>query len=42
LKCSGGHFPAGCDLSLPRKAIYPGVLSLYREIDLGHTEVNES
>jgi len=35
LKCSGGHWPAGVDLSLPRKAVYPGVLGLYRELDLG-------
>lgn len=41
LKCSGNHFPAGCDLSLPRKAIYPGVLGLYREIDLGDTQADQ-
>jgi hypothetical protein len=41
LKCSGGHFPAGVDRSLPRKAIYPGVLALYRELDLGATDAEE-
>jgi len=41
LKCSGGHFPAGVDKSLPRKAIYPGVLALYRELDLGATDAEE-
>lgn len=35
LSCSGGRYPAGCDKQLPRKAIYPGVLDLYRELDLG-------
>jgi len=41
LLCSGGHFPAGSDKSIPRKEIYPGVLSLYRELDLGATTVRE-
>ena len=35
LLCSGGHFPAGVDRRFPRKAIYPGVCALYRELDLG-------
>lgn len=35
LLCSGGHYPAGLDARWPRKAIYPGVLALYRELDLG-------
>jgi hypothetical protein len=35
LSCSGGSFPAGCDMSYPRKCIYPGVLAFYRELDLG-------
>jgi hypothetical protein len=37
LACSGGSFPAGCDVSYPKKAIYPGVLAFYRELDLGTT-----
>ena len=35
LTCSGGSFPAGCDVSYPKKCIYPGVLAFYRELDLG-------
>jgi hypothetical protein len=35
LLCSGGNYPAGVDKSYPHKAIYPGVLSFYRELDLG-------
>eukprot|EP01039_Chlorochromonas_danica_P011102 gene11102-12368_t len=35
LSCSGGSWPAGMDLSYPKKAIYPGVLAFYRELDLG-------
>ena len=35
LVCSGGHYPAGMDRRWPRKAVYPGVLALYRELDLG-------
>lgn len=37
LLCSGGAYPAGIDRSLPRKTLYPGVLSFYRELDLGDT-----
>ncbi len=37
LTCSGGVWPAGIDTRYPRKAIYPGVLSFYRELDLGIT-----
>lgn len=37
LSCSGGAFPAGCDVSFPKKCIYPGVLAFYRELDLGTT-----
>ena len=37
LSCSGGAFPAGCDISFPKKCIYPGVLAFYRELDLGTT-----
>jgi len=32
---SGGHYPAGCDKRYPKKALYPGVLAFYRELDLG-------
>jgi hypothetical protein len=32
---SGGRFPAGCDTSYPRHELYPGVLSVYRELDVG-------
>jgi hypothetical protein len=35
LSCSGGSYPAGIDTSYPRKTVYPGVLSFYRELDLG-------
>jgi hypothetical protein len=41
LKCSGGHYPAGLDRSLPAKAIYPGVLALFRELDLGSNTEDE-
>merc|ERR1711871_1805715 len=32
---SGGRYPAGCDSTYPRKEVYPGVISFYREVDLG-------
>lgn len=35
LSCSGNSWPAGIDFSYPKKAIYPGVLAFYRELDLG-------
>lgn len=35
LSCSGGSYPAGMDTSYPKKALYPGVLAFYRELDLG-------
>jgi len=35
LLCSGGHYPSGVDRRYPRKAVYPGVCALYRELDLG-------
>jgi hypothetical protein len=35
LMCSGGSWPAGMDTAYPKKAIYPGVLAFYRELDLG-------
>eukprot|EP00656_Telonema_subtile_P054530 TRINITY_DN8182_c0_g1_i1.p1 TRINITY_DN8182_c0_g1~~TRINITY_DN8182_c0_g1_i1.p1 ORF type:complete len:603 (-),score=192.63 TRINITY_DN8182_c0_g1_i1:35-1843(-) len=33
--CSGGVFPAGVDRRLPKKEVYPGVLQLLKEIDVG-------
>jgi len=33
--CSGGSWPAGVGSSFPKKALYPGVLAFYRELDLG-------
>jgi len=35
LSCSGGMYPAGVDKRYPKKAVYPGVLAFYRELDLG-------
>ena len=35
LSCSGGSYPAGIDKRYGKKVIYPGVLSFYRELDLG-------
>jgi hypothetical protein len=35
LSCSAGSYPAGIDTSYPKKALYPGVLAFYRELDLG-------
>lgn len=35
LYCSGGMYPAGIDKDYPKKAVYPGVLAFYRELDLG-------
>lgn len=32
---SGGVFPAGVDARLPRGVVYPGVLALFQELDLG-------
>ena len=37
LSCSGGSYPAGMDTSYPKKALYPGVLAFFRELDLGRT-----
>ena len=43
LTCSGGSWPAGMDASFPRKAVYPGVLAFYRELDLGfHADHDET
>lgn len=30
-----GSWPAGIDTSYPKKAIYPGVIAFYKELDLG-------
>lgn len=35
LYCSGGAYPAGIDKRYGKKVVYPGVLSFYRELDLG-------
>jgi len=35
LYCSGGSYPAGVDKRFGKKVVYPGVLSFYRELDLG-------
>ncbi len=35
LLCSAGHYPAGIDKRFGKKVLYPGVLSFYRELDLG-------
>lgn len=35
LYSSGGRYPAGLDTRFPRHTIYPGVLSFYREMDMG-------
>ena len=35
LSSSGGSYPAGIDRRYGKKVIYPGVLSFYRELDLG-------
>lgn len=35
LTCSGGSYPAGIDKRYGKKVVYPGVIGLYRELDLG-------
>ena len=35
LTSSGGSYPAGIDKRYGKKVVYPGVLGLYRELDLG-------
>jgi hypothetical protein len=35
LLSSGGMYPAGVDKRYAKKAVYPGVLAFYRELDLG-------
>ncbi|RHY39370.1 hypothetical protein DYB30_002750 [Aphanomyces astaci] len=35
LESSGGMWPAGGDQSYPRHTVYPGVITFYRELDLG-------
>lgn len=42
LSCSGGSWPAGIDTSYPKKAIYPGVIAFYRELDLGYQFLGRS
>lgn len=36
--CSGGRWPAGRDTRFPRQCVYPGVLALYNELDIGHMQ----
>ena len=38
---SGGRFPAGIDVSYPKGALYPGVLTFYKELDLGVSDTGE-
>lgn len=38
---SGGMYPAGIDKRYPKKAVYPGVLAFYRELDLGSNGLDE-
>jgi hypothetical protein len=38
LYASGGKFPAGVDTSYPRHTVYPGVLTFYKELDLGYDQ----
>jgi hypothetical protein len=35
LTSSGGSYPAGIDKRYTKKVVYPGVIGLYRELDLG-------
>ena len=35
LTSSGGSYPAGIDKRYAKKVVYPGVIGLYRELDLG-------
>jgi hypothetical protein len=42
LLSSGGRYPAGVDTTYPRKAVYPGVLDLYRELDIGKSQELDS
>ena len=35
LLCSANSYPSGIDVRFPSKAIYPGVLAFYRELDIG-------
>ena len=36
LMCSGGHFPAGRDVRYPAHTVYPGMLTLLKELGTGH------
>lgn len=38
---SGGRFPAGIDIKFNKHVLYPGVLSFYKELDLGVDESGE-
>ena len=38
---SGGKFPAGIDMSFPVRTVYPGVLTFYKELDLGCSHSGE-
>ena len=38
---SGGKFPAGLDASFPVRTVYPGVLTFYKELDLGVSDTGE-
>ena len=38
---SGGKFPAGIDMSYPVRTVYPGVLTFYKELDLGVSHSGE-
>lgn len=38
LVSSGGHFPAGADHRFPKGQLYPGILALFYELDVGHLE----
>ncbi|KAL3670083.1 hypothetical protein V7S43_004399 [Phytophthora oleae] len=41
LYSSGGRYPAGLDTRYPRHTLYPGVLSFYRELDMGTVGADE-
>ncbi|KAL7546997.1 hypothetical protein ACHAWF_010314 [Thalassiosira exigua] len=42
LTSSGGSYPAGIDKRFTKKVVYPGVIGLYRELDLPITGTEES
>ena len=41
LTSSGGSYPAGIDKRYTKRVVYPGVIGLYRELDLGIHGVDE-